>query len=261
MMDTIEGTDIDVERYRLRNFVDKLIQEGEVEIHDQPVALADVAAHLDGNPKAVLFRNAGPEGAELVGNVMGSRGRLAHALGVDERELLQETLKRLQNPIAPFEIPSSESPVHDVVLDGDDADLTALPVHLQHGLDGAPYISATLDFAVDRATGWTNVGMRRLMLRGRREAGIDLNAPSDLRVIYGSAHTQGDRLPIALAVGSHPVDAMAALCHTPRQDELALLGALRGAPVPVVKCVTNDLRVSRRCRNHPRGLSARRGVE
>ena len=41
--------------------------------------------------------------------------------------------------IAPqiVEVPSSHAPVHDIVLTGDDADLTTLPVHLQHGLDGA----------------------------------------------------------------------------------------------------------------------------
>ena len=85
--------------------------------------------------------------------------------------------------------------------------------------------------------------MRRLMLRGRQEAGIDLNAPSDLRAIYGGAHGNGDRLPVAFAVGFHPADAIAALSMPPPVDELALMGAARGAPVPVVKCVTNDLRV------------------
>ena len=54
---------------------------------------------------------------------------------------------------------------------GDDADLTKLPVHLQHGYDGAPFISASIDYCVDRLTGLTNVGIRRLMLRGRRETG------------------------------------------------------------------------------------------
>ena len=72
------------------------------------------------------------------------------------------------------EIPGSEAPVQQVVLTGDDADLTALPVHLQHGLDGGPYISSSTDYVIDPKTGWTNVGIRRLMLRGRGEAGVDL---------------------------------------------------------------------------------------
>jgi hypothetical protein len=58
----------DVERFRLRNFVDKLEQSGELNVMADPVDLADIAAGLDGNPKAVLFRKAGPEQAELVGN-------------------------------------------------------------------------------------------------------------------------------------------------------------------------------------------------
>ena len=34
---------------------------------------------------------------------------------------------------------------------------------------------------------------------------------------------------------------MAAVCMNPPMDELEVLGALRGAPVPIVKCVTNDV--------------------
>jgi UbiD family decarboxylase len=243
-MDTIAPTSaVDVEAFRLRTFVERLIQQNEAEVHAERVALADVAKHVDSNPKAVVFRKVGPEGAELTANVFGSRRRLAMALGVEERELLASLRKRLARPMPPVEVPSSAAPVHQVVLQGDKADLTSLPVHLQHDLDGAPYISATLDFAVDPRTGWTNVGMRRLMLRGRKEAGIDLQAPSDLRVMYGAFHTRQERLPIAFAIGFHPADAIAAQCQMPPQDEVAIMGGVRGAPVPVVKCVTSDLRV------------------
>src|SRR5207245_4968934 len=94
----------------------------------------------------------------------------------------------------------------------------------------------------DTERGIINVGIRRLMLRGRREAGVDLNAPSDLRAIYQAAASRRERLPIAFVVGSHPIDHVAATMRLPG-DELALIGALRGAPLPVVKCVSNDLRV------------------
>ena len=241
MPDTISTVDFD--RFRLARLVDRLVDAGEVEIVAGPAPLAGVAERLDGNPKAVLFQSAGPEGAALVGNVMGSRARLALALETDERSLLPTILDRLAAPIPPVEISRGEAPVQEVVLEGDEADLTALPVHLQHALDGAPYISAGLDFSRDPATGFTNIGMRRLMLRGRREAGIDLNAPSDLRAIYGGAHSRGERLPVAIVVGAHPSDAIASLSLVPPQDELALLGGVRGAPVPVVKCVTSDLMV------------------
>ncbi len=78
----------DTERFRLRRFVERLVQMGECEVREQPTDLVDVAAVLDGNPRATLFRAAGPERAELVGNVMGSRRRLAIALDTDETGLL-----------------------------------------------------------------------------------------------------------------------------------------------------------------------------
>jgi UbiD family decarboxylase len=192
--------------------------------------------------RAVWFKAAGPECQELVGNVTGSRARIARAFGVAPHALLQELQRRLRNTPDVIEVSRAEAPAQEVVLIGGDADLTALPVHLQHGADGAPYISASTDFVIDPKTGWTNVGIRRLMLRGRHESGVDLNSPSDLRAIYEASAAAGKPLPIAFVVGSHPIDHLAAVMRLPT-DDLALISSLRGAPLPVVKCVTNDVRV------------------
>jgi len=191
---------VDCEAYRLRAFVEALGPE-ELEVVSEPVELADVAARLEGNPKAVLFEKVGPEGASLVGNVVGSRTRLARAFGVSADQLLPELLSRLRRKPQTVAVTRETAPVQEVVLTGADADLTALPVHLQHGLDGGPYLSASIDYVKDPRTGWTNVGVRRLMLRGRREAGVDLVAPSDLRAIYLAQAKRGEALPIAFVVG------------------------------------------------------------
>ena len=155
---------------------------------------------------------------------------------------MAEIQRRLRNKPEVFEVSRAEAPVQQVVLTGDQADLTKLPVHLGHGADGGPYISASVDFVVDPRSGLTNVGMRRLMLRGRRETGIDLVSPSDLRAIYEASAAAGKPLPVSFVVGAHPVDQVAAMMRLP-VDELGLLSALRDAPLPVVKCVTNDIRV------------------
>ena len=63
------ASNLDLDRFRLRNFLDLLDGTDELEIHEQPIDLADVAQALDGNRAAVLFRAAGPEKQELVGNV------------------------------------------------------------------------------------------------------------------------------------------------------------------------------------------------
>ena len=237
------ATAIDTERFRLRGFVEKLVELGECEVRATPIDLIDVGSALDGNPHAVHFKAAGPERAELVGNVMGSRRRLALALDTDERGLLRTLNQRLTKLHPPVAVSSQQAPVQQVVRKGDDADLCALPVHLQHGADGAPYISAGIDFARFPGSGFTNVGCRRIMLRGPRQAGIDLIAPSDMRAIYLEAAARNAPVPVAYAIGSHPTDFLAAMVSLPGIDELDILGAMRGQPAPVVKCVTSDIHV------------------
>lgn len=232
----------DLDEFRLRRFVERMIDEGEVEVVEEKIELADIAARMDGNEKAVLFRQAGSENAELIGSMTGGRRRMAKAFGVAPGDLLAEVNRRLATPQDVIELESDEAPVHEVILTGDDVDLTKLPVHLQHEMDGGPYISASLDYVVNPETGWTNTGARRLMLRGKTETGIDLVAPSDLKAIYEKSASKGEKLPVAFTVGAHPCDHVAAVMRLP-VDELPLVAQLRGATLPVVKCVTCDIRV------------------
>ena len=231
------ATAVDFERHRLRTFVEELPAE-ELERRPGTTRLGEIAGALEANPRAVLFDEAG--GEPVVGNLLARRTRMARAFGVDPQKLLPEILRRLE--LAPELIEVDAAPVQQVVLTGTDVDLTKLPVHLQHGKDGAPYISAAMDFARDPATGFTNVGLRRLMLRGRATAGIDLVAPSDLRAIYLAALGRGERLPLSMVVGTHPTDYFGASMRLP-VDELGLLASLRAAPMPVVKSITNELRI------------------
>jgi UbiD family decarboxylase len=233
---------IDMNKFRLRTFVEKLIEKGEVEIHDEPVALADLSAIIEATDKAVLFRNAGPEGIEMVASVCGGRGRLAAALGVNSRQAPHEYMRRMENSQPIIEVPSSHAPVHEVVLTGEDVDLTRLPFHVQHEFDGGTYISSGIDYCVDPDTGRTNVGCRRLMLRNRRELTSNLTAPSDLKRIYRSCVERGQRLNVSFAIGSHPIDYLAAGLRV-AADEISLVATLRGEPLPVVRGITNNVSV------------------
>jgi UbiD family decarboxylase len=102
---------LDFDRFRLRSFLDTLREAGELEMREDPVDLADIAAALEANPKAVLFRKVGPEGWELAGNVMGSRARLALAFGTLPAGLLAEVLRRLRLPPQIVEVPREQAPV------------------------------------------------------------------------------------------------------------------------------------------------------
>ncbi len=234
---TTAATKVDFDRYSLRRFVEALGQE-ELERRPGKSKLSEVAVTLEGNPKAVLFEQAG--GHALVGNALASRTRFARSLGVTPQKLLPEILRRLRSKPEFVAVSRSEAPVQQVVATGADIDLTKLPVHLQHGKDGGPYISAGMDFARDPATGAVNVGLRRFMVRGRDTTGIDLVAPSDLRNIYLAAHARGERLPMSVVVGGHPIDYLGATMRM-AGDEMELLASLRASPMPIVKSITNDL--------------------
>jgi 2,5-furandicarboxylate decarboxylase 1 len=232
----------DMSKFRLRSFVDELIDLGEVEVHEEPVPLAELSRVIEATSKAVLFRKAGPERVELVSSVAGGRSRLAAAFGVPVDSVWKEYLRRLKSPQPVIKLKSREAPVHEVVIQGEDVDLTKLPFHPQHELDGSVYLTSAIDYTMDPETGISNVGCRRLSLRNRCEAGINVTAPSDLKRIYAKALARGRPLPLSFAVGSHPLDFMAATMRLPA-DEVALVAALRGAPLPLVQCVTNDLYV------------------
>jgi 2,5-furandicarboxylate decarboxylase 1 len=238
---TAAATPVDYDRYRLRRFVEQL-DDGQLQRRSGRTQLSAVAGALEANPRAVLFDEAGHGGFPLVGNALASRARFAKAFGVPPQQLLPEILRRLRGKPEIVEVSREEAPVQEVVLIGSDIDLAKLPVHLQHGKDGGLYISAGMDFSRDAATGLVNVGLRRFMLRGRATTGVDLVAPSDLRTIYLAALARGERLPLSVVVGGHPVDYFGATMRMPG-DELALLASLRAAPMPVVKCVSNDERV------------------
>src|SRR3977135_1244356 len=129
---TRAASKIDFDRYRLRAFVEGL-GGTECEQRSGTSKLSDVARALEGNPKAVVFEHAGSGGFPLVGNALASRWRFAQAFGVTP---LQQMLRRLGGRPEVVEVSRNEPPVQEVVVTGDDVDLTQLPVHLQHGKDG-----------------------------------------------------------------------------------------------------------------------------
>jgi UbiD family decarboxylase len=231
---------VDLDKFRLRRFIEKLIAIGEMEVHEEAVSLADLSAVIESSPKAKYLKRVGAEQYEMVSAVSGSRRRLAAAFDTDERNLVHEYARRMNDPQPVIEIPSSDAPVHQVVIKGDAIDLTKLPFHLQHELDGAPYISSGIDYCVDPATGRSNVGCRRLMLRDRHTMRANLSQPSDLKKCYIACVERGEKLPVSFAIGSHPLDYLAAGLRI-GGDEFGLVATLRGEPVPMVRGLTNGV--------------------
>ena len=101
-VDSLNGentvSDIDTEKFRLRRFVERLDSLGEVTTIKDSVDLTNLAAAMEANEKAVLFKQVGPDKLELVANVNSSRKRLAVAFETDEANVISEFQRRLDNP-------------------------------------------------------------------------------------------------------------------------------------------------------------------
>src|SRR5262245_50619298 len=209
-----------LEKYRLRRFVDRLADMGQLAVHAEPVPLTGLDAIIERTEKAVLFKKAGPEQAELVAKTAASRKRVIAAFQTTEEKIYDEYFKRLANPQAVAEIPSGDAAVHTVQITGKDVALTNLPFYLHSACDVSCYLRSAIDYTIDPATGRRNVGCRLLSLRNRYETGTNVTAPSDLKRIYTASVARGERLPVTFTVGAHPLDFVAATMRHPG-DELS----------------------------------------
>jgi UbiD family decarboxylase len=65
---------------------------------------------------------------------------------------------------------------------------------------------------------------------------------SDLKLMYLACLKRGEKLPVSYVIGAHPLDYLAATQKQP-VDEFALVGTVRGEPVPMVRGVSNGILV------------------
>jgi 4-hydroxy-3-polyprenylbenzoate decarboxylase len=129
----------------------------------------------------------------------------------------------------------------EVVLTGDDVDLSALPVQTCWPGDAAPFITLPAVITKDPRTGGRNVGMYRMQVLDRSSTAMHWQIHKDGRADYLLAD---GKLEVAVALGLDPVTAYAASAPLPKHvDELMLAGFLRGEPVELVPGKTVDLEV------------------
>jgi UbiD family decarboxylase len=134
--------------------------------------------------------------------------------------------------------------VKEVLLTGDRVNLYDLPQIVHHQGDAGPYLTAAISFARDPSGETWNCAYNRLMVKGRDTTSIHLTAGKHLWEFYRIAESLGKPLPVAFAVGVHPAIALGALAiGSIDEDERAIMGALLGEPLELVRCETSELLV------------------
>lgn len=188
---------------------------------------------------AALFERVKGSEFTVVGNLAVSREMLAMALGCDRDEVPRTWRDRTQKLISAEIVRTG--PVKDVIKLGDEARFSDLPISRHSEKDAGRYITAGVAIAADPETGVRNCSFNRVQFRDARESAIRSMPPQHLGLMLSKAEQQGRPLEVAIAIGLHPIElCTAGTSPAHGVDELAIAGALRGEPVPVVRCETID---------------------
>jgi 2,5-furandicarboxylate decarboxylase 1 len=201
--------------------------------------LAAIVKRFDGH-KATLFPRPGGHAMPVISGLVSDRQWIADAMGVEIGEVLARFQDAALNPLPWEEVKSA--PVQEIVhRDVDLAKQLPLPTHNEH--DNGAYITAGLCITRNPETGVQNVSLHRLQLSGPNRLGA-LLLPRHTHMYYEMAERMGQPLDVAIVIGADPLTLLSSQAIAPLDfDELTIAGALHGAPLPVVKCVTSELRV------------------
>ncbi len=254
----------------LREFLHALEKKGLLKkVHaevDPNLEVAEVQDRLvkKGGP-AVLFERVKGHDIPIVGNLFGTKERVALGLGVEEEELKEigEFIALLQRPQPPEglwdaikKIPFfgkvltlgpktvRSGPCQEVTRIGDEADLSMLPIIKCWPRDASPLITWPLVVTQGPSGGPYNVGVyrmqyldgKRLIMRWLKHRG-------------GAAHQrlwekEGRTMPVAVVIGCDPATIISAVTPVPEDvGEYHFAGVLRKKSIELVECRTVPLKV------------------
>jgi 4-hydroxy-3-polyprenylbenzoate decarboxylase len=257
----------------LRDFIKLLENEGElIRIHSEVDPYLEVTEISDrtlrqGGP-ALLFENLKGSNIPLLANLFGNTRRIALAMGQEDIDGLRDVgklLAFLKEPTPPSgwkdlwqSLPSYKSvlniapnvkksaPCQEIVLEGNDVDLTQLPIQTCWPGDVAPLITWPLVITKGPEKERQNLGIYRMQLLGpnrlimrwlsHRGGALDFRE-------WQEAHP-GEAFPVSIAIGADPATILATVTPIPDTlSEYAFAGLLRGSKTDVVKSISNDLQV------------------
>jgi len=243
------------------------------------------AASLGG--KTLLFENVEGSDIPVAINTFGSYWRICRALGTESLQALADRVQQLVKPEIPTTLIEKMKKLPDlmkmasyppkvvrsgicqqVILEGDKADLTRLPLIQCWPLDGNlesgevyPHIAAALAAGnVERGTGRyitfagihtrhpdtneRNIGMYRVQMFGPRKAAMHWHMHHDGARHFRAWSKRNEKMPLAIVLGGESVLPYAATAPLPPGvEEHMFAGFLNDGGIELVQCRTIDLQV------------------
>ena len=257
----------------LRDFIRQLEAKGELVRISQPIdtdlEMTEIADRtLRAGGPALLFENPKNHDMPVLANLFGTPERVAMGMGQESVEALREVgklLAYLKEPEPPkglkdlweklpvfkqvLNMPAKvlkKAPCQEVVLTGDDVDLSKIPVQRCWPGDAAPLVTWGLSVTKGPHKKRQNLGIYRQQVIGKNKLIMrwlsHRGGALDFRE-WCQTHP-GEPYPVSVALGADPATILGAVTPVPDTlSEYAFAGLLRGDKTEVVKSISNDLQV------------------
>ena len=262
----------------LRDFIVQLEKIGQLKRIKQPIStnlamteISDRTLRMQG--PALLFENPVneqglPIGMPVLTNLFGTPDRVALAMGQKDVHALRDVgklLAMLKEPEPPkgFRDAIGKIPVYKQVLnmpvkvikkalcqqevvEGDQVDLTKLPVQRCWPSDVAPLITWGLTVTKGPHKSRQNLGIYRQQVLAKNKVIMRWlsHRGGALDFQEFKQTNPGEMYPVSVALGADPATILGAVTPVPDTlSEYAFAGLLRGAKTEVTQCISNDLMV------------------
>jgi len=257
----------------LRDFIQQLEAKGELkriqhEI-DPYLEMTEIADRtLKAGGPALLFENVKGHSIPVLANLFGTPDRVAMGMGQTSVTALRDVgkllafLKEPEPPkgfkdalnllptykkvlsMAPKSI--KKAPCQETVIEGDDVDLTQLPIQHCWPGDAAPLITWGLTITRGPHKERQNLGIYRQQVLGKNKLIMRWlsHRGGALDFQEWCQQNPGKRFPVSVALGADPATILGAVTPVPDSlSEYAFAGLLRDSRTQVTQSISNDLQV------------------
>ncbi|HMT91630.1 4-hydroxy-3-polyprenylbenzoate decarboxylase [uncultured Thiothrix sp.] len=257
----------------LRDFIQQLEKMGElkrikteVDPHLEMTEIADRVLRAGG--PALLFEKPKGHSIPVLANLFGTPRRVALGMGKESTEALREigsllaALKQPEPPkslkdawhalpvfkkvldMAPKQV--SRPACQEVVLEGEQVDLSKLPIQHCWPGDVAPLITWGLVITKGPEKKRQNLGIYRQQVLGKNKVIMRWlsHRGGALDFLDWQRKHPGEPFPVAVALGADPATILGAVTPVPDTlSEYAFAGLLRGSRTELAKALLSDLQV------------------
>nr|WP_319377057.1 UbiD family decarboxylase [uncultured Methanoregula sp.] len=207
----------------MREFIETMRKAGLVTEIREPVSTDMQAPKMAaGTENLLFFHNL--DGHRAVMNLTANRASLSRALNIDEAKIV----KTLAD--AKFD----GRVVEDGTLAMQKPDLSKLPIMHHFPKDAGKYLTSAIVFS--RYDGVENASIHRMQVLDSHRVAARLVEGRHTHVMLKTALAKGEKLPVAVTIGTHPAVTFASCTRVPTGMELPFAAELMGGTLKVKRC-------------------------